>query len=141
MAKIELSRSQLKSLLKLAYLGEWVIQAHDKDNYDKEVDDLEQQLYTEAYNEGLDEEIEFDKKLGGYVPTPEFEEECDASIESYDENTFWEELIVRMSQKMLDSQDTSNMSNKEIEKLQNKYIEAFEKEFKENGLDNLEVQE
>ena len=136
MATIELSKTQLKNLLKLAYLGEWVLQAHDKDNYDKDLDDLEQELYTVAYNNGLDEDVEFDKKLGGYVPTKEFEEECDEDIEKYDENTFWEELIVRMSQLDLPTEE-EGASRKEIDKLQNQTIKALEKEFKDNGLDNL----
>ena len=82
----------------------------------------------------------FDKKLGGYVPTTEFEEECDEDIEKYDENTFWEELIVRMSQKELPD-NAEEMTNKELEKVQNKIISVIEKEFKQNGLDNLSLNE
>lgn len=140
MATLELSNEQLKKLLRLAYLGEWVLQAHDKDNYDKDIDDLEQELYALAYNNGLDEEVEFDEKLGGYVPTPEFEEMCDEDIENYDENTFWEELIVRMSQKEMPTAE-EGVSQKEIDKLQNKIINDLEKEFRRNGLQNLTLEE
>lgn len=136
MATIELSKKQLKDLIKLAYLGEWVLQAYDKDSYDKDLDELEQELYTVAYNNGLDEIVEYDNKLGGYVPTPELEEVCDADIEKYDENTFWEELIVRMSQSDLPA-NAGELSHKEVEKIQNKAINYYEKEFKQNGLSNL----
>lgn len=139
MATIELSHSQLNHLLELVYLGEWMRQAHSTDTYNVELENLEQELYAVAYNEGLDECAEFDKKLGGYVPSEELEAVCDEYIEQYDEQTFWEELIIRMAHKKLESEGALTPGTKEYETTQQKYIAEFEKEFKEHGLSRVAI--
>lgn len=136
MAKIELTDTQFQNLLQLAYLGEWVLQAYEPAENAGEIDDLEQKLYESAYRQGNDD-IEFDKKLGGYVPCQEFEEDCDALIEKYDEHAFWEELIIRMANRDLKKMGGDKLSPKEFEKKQNELIQKYEKEFGKNGIDNL----
>jgi hypothetical protein len=139
MVELSLSENQFAHLLKLMYMGEWMLQAHNKNSYNVEVEELEQQLYSIAYNMGLDEYAEYDKKMGGYVPTEDFEEECDTDINSYDEQTFWEELIVRLADKKLEKEGAKNLSHKEFTKLQETYIAEYEKEFEEYGLDRLGI--
>lgn len=141
MISLDLTESQFSRLLELVYLGEWVRQAHNKDTYDTEIENLEQLLYRTAYQEGLDEMVEYDKKLGGYVPSEEFEEACDEYIEQYDSQTFWEELIVRLAQKKLDSLHGSTLSSKEAEKQQAIYITEYEKEFEINGIERLDIKQ
>lgn len=136
MAKIELTNTQFQNLLQLAYLGEWVLQAYEPADNAGEIDDLEQKLYESAYRQGNDD-IEYDKKLGGYVPCQEFESDCDKVIEKYDEHTFWEELIIRMANRDLQKMNADKLSPKEFEKKQNELIQKYEKEFAKNGIDNL----
>ena len=137
MATIELSEKQLQDLLQLVYLGEWMTQAYGNNENTSELEELEQKLYSVAFNEGFDEDVEFDKKLGGYVPTAEFEEDCDALIEKYDEQTFWEELIIRMANKELAENGGGDLPQKEFEKQQNELIKKYEKEFQQNGVENI----
>ncbi|MDA3883759.1 MAG: hypothetical protein PF481_10805 [Bacteroidales bacterium] len=139
MIQLNLSENQFSHLLKLMYMGEWMLQAHNKDSYNVEVEELEQQLYSVAYNMGLDECADYDKKMGGYVPTEEFEEECDTDINAYDEQTFWEELIVRLADKKLEKKGAKNLSQKEFTSLQEKYITEYEEEFEQFGLDRLSI--
>ncbi len=136
MAKIELTDKQFQDLLQLLYMGEWVLQAYEPAPNANDVDALEQNLYESAYRQGNDD-IEFDKKLGGYVPCEEFEEDCDAIIEKYDEHTFWEELIIRMANRDLEAMGASQLSPREYEKKQNELIKKYEKEFAVNGINNL----
>ena len=139
MVSLNLTQSQLSRLIELLYLGEWMRQAHNKDTYDVEIENLEQALFQAAYNEGLDDLVEYDNKLGGYVPSEELEEKCDAHIEQYDDQTFWEELIVRLAQKKLEKQKNTLLSSKELEKLQSSFISEYEKEFEAHGLNRLDI--
>lgn len=136
MAKIELTDKQFQDLLQLAYMGEWVLQAYEPAPNASDIDSLEQTLYESAYRQGNDD-IEYDKKLGGYVPCEEFEEDCDAAIEKYDEHTFWEELILRMANRDLANIGADALPQKEYEKKQNELIQKYEKEFAKNGINNL----
>ena len=135
MAKIELTDKQFQNLLQLAYMGEWMLQAYEQADNAGEIDELMQKLYESAYRQGNDD-IEFDKKMGGYVPCQEFEDDCDAAVEHYDEQTFWEELILRMANRDL-QQNGGKLPPKEFEKKQNELIQKYEKEFGKNGINNL----
>lgn len=138
MAKIELTNTQFQNLLQLAYLGEWVLQAYEPADNAGEIDSLEQTLYESAYRQGNDD-IEYDKKLGGYVPCQEFESDCDKFIEKYDEHTFWEELIVRMANRDLQNLNADKLPPREFEKIQDELIQKYEKEFSKNGIDHLKL--
>ncbi len=140
MVTIELSSAQLNHLLELVYLGEWMRQAYTSDTYNVELENLEQKLYAIAYNQGLDESVEYDKKLGGYVPSKELEEACDEYIDEYDDQIFWEELIIRMAQNKLELHTEVMPETKEYKKLQQEYITEFENEFKEHGLARIKIQ-
>ena len=139
MATIELNETQLQDLLQLVYLGEWVTQAYGNSENVSDLEELEQKLYSVAYNSGIESDVEFDKKLGGYVPTQEFEKFCDELIEKYDESTFWEELIIRMATKELTNNGGDALSSNEYEKKLNELIKKYEKEFNTNGIENLIV--
>lgn len=138
MAQIELTNTQFQNLLQLAFLGEWVLQAYEPADNAGEIDSLEQNLYASAYRQGNDD-IEYDKKLGGYVPCQEFEEDCDKIIEKYDEHTFWEELIIRMANRDLQKSGADKLPAKEFERKQNELIQKYEKEFAKNGIANLKL--
>ena len=136
MAKIELTDKQFQNLLQLAYMGEWMLQAYEQADNAGEIDELMQKLYESAYRQGNDD-IEFDKKMGGYAPCQEFEDDCDAAVEHYDEQTFWEELILRMANRDLQQNGGDKLPPKEFEKKQNELIQKYEKEFGKNGINNL----
>lgn len=139
MATIELTQTQIQDLLQLVYLGEWITQAYEDSEHAADLEELEQKIYEIAYSEGIESDVEFDKKLGGYVPTKEFEEFCDEIIEKYDENNFWEELIVRMASKELHAKGIDAVSTPEYEKQLQVLIQKYEQEFNKNGLDNLGI--
>ncbi|MDR0940823.1 MAG: hypothetical protein LBM68_01205 [Bacteroidales bacterium] len=136
---IELTERQYQTLLETYYLGEYMKQAYGNSADTKELAELGNILYETAYNSGLDEDVEFDKQMGGYVPTAEFEAECDELINTYDENNFWEELIILMANKDVLAQGLTDMSSKEFQAAQKEMIAKYEKEFASNGIDNLSL--
>ncbi len=137
MITLELTETQMQDLLQMVYLGEWMTQAYGNSEHAQDYEELIQKLYATAYNNGIESDVEFDKKMGGYVPTNEFESFCDDIISQYDEHTFWEELIMRMATKELQSQGGGQLSSAEYEKQLQKLIEKYEKECNTCGIENL----
>jgi hypothetical protein len=84
--KIELTDKEYKTLLKILYCGEWVLNSY-KTNQDKiyrETESLEQYIFSFADKAGLGKWIELDADTGMYFPTPGMEEELDKYIDKYD---------------------------------------------------------
>lgn len=140
MITLELTETQMQDLLQLVYSGEWMAQAYGTSEHAKDYEELLQQLYTVAHNNGIESDVEYDKKLGGYVPTAEFESYCDELIQQYDEHTFWEELIMRLATKELHENGGEGLASAEYEKQLNVLIKKYELECNTYGIDNFVIQ-
>ena len=140
--QLELTEKTYEKLLRLAFLGSWMVEAHHvkDENY---FFDLEQKIYAMAELSSKKSYIEYDDQLNRYFPSPEFDEDSVVSsiIDEYDEDCFWDELIDRMTKRdMLDTygeEAIQKMDLKERIEKENKIIARYEKEFEENGLKNL----
>lgn len=137
MITLELTETQMQDLLQMIYLGEWMTQAYGNNEHAQEYEELIQKLYAIAHNNGIESDVEFDKKMGGYVPTNEFETYCDELIQQYDEHTFWEELIMRLATKELMEQGGEQLKPDVYEKQLNILIQKYEKECNEYGIEHL----
>jgi hypothetical protein len=133
---LELSPEQYKELLKLVYIGDWVIE--DSENI--VLNDLVQVLFSKAKDAGLENMVEFDKELNLYMPSQDFDDEVVDIVDDYEEECFWDHLIYRMADRDLSEQlgeKADTLTNEEkiakIDPLSEKYI----KEFEENGMANL----
>jgi len=134
----ELSQDQYKELLKLVYVGDWVID--EPENI--VLNDLVQTIFAKAKDAGLDKIIDFDKNAGLYLPSLEFDEEVIDIIDDYEEECFWDQLIFRladrdMQKKLGEKANKMSLEDKmeHLDPLTKKYI----KEFEEHGLDNVKV--
>lgn len=148
--KVNLTKNQYETLMKLAYLGNWMANANrDGSSSDPHIDEyekMEDYVFSFAKEFGLDEFVDHEEKDGDkYYPTRKFEEETDVYKlrEEYDEETFWEELCTRLGER-----DFFNKYTKEeIEKMTReerftKMMEcqiAWEEEFEEYGIERLMV--
>lgn len=137
MITLELTETQMQDMLQMVYLGEWMTQAYGSNEHAQEYEELIQKLYEVAHNNGIESDVNYDKKLGGYVPTDEFESFCDELIQQYDEHTFWEELIMRMATKELQAQGGETLSSVEYEKQLQILIRKYEQECNEHGIEHL----
>ena len=144
--KIELTDEQYKTLIEMVYLGEWMINAcRHPDEVIKKYQDLEQHLYSFAKAGGMERYVEYDEESKQFYPSQEFELRSD--VEKYraefEDETFWDELIERMSvrdtvrkigEKVADEMNGLDFYEKQIP-----FLEKYNKEFEENGLENLEI--
>ena len=145
MIQIKFSKDEMKKLLELLNIADWVLTSQDveederKDSYMK----LLQRLYKEAYENGMTEEVEFAEDVKEYFPNEEWEEKIQARdfIEEYEDATFWDELVFRLADRDIDRK-MNGKPPKNFEEhvamftnIQSKYEEEYEK----NNLENLEI--
>ena len=142
---IPLTPYQYKTLLLMAYLAEWVVNAWRNNNHNKRFQDLEQYFYS--FHRLFQEEkwIDFDKEDKKYYPSRELENAAEEFIEAYDNETFWEELIDRLTQrdaiKKHGPEQLQKMSIEERFRALAKFEDRYKKEFSLNGLDRVGIDE
>jgi hypothetical protein len=147
--EIKLTKEQYENLIKLVYLGNWMINAirsgAEGDEQIEKYNEIEQYIFYFAKDVGLEKYIEFDKKYNKFFPTAEFEEnpEIEQYRQDYDEEIFWQELADRLGsrdfirkygEEAIEKMDPEERFLKEQE-----FIIQYEEEFEKNGIENLEL--
>jgi len=142
MKSIELTNEQYEILVKLSFIGEWVLNAqHITPEYEEEQECLNY-LYSncekfnlrEYFNKIEDEwEMNEDTVLG-IVPV----------IEEFSHNDFWPILISKLSERdtieKTYSNQQQNIDEDEFDTLFEKSMEQYSNEFEQNGITNLRIQ-
>ena len=141
--KIELTREQLESLVKLVYLGNVMANSWRTKDAIKEFDDVESLVLAAAEKNDLEDYVDLDPEEKKRVPSEELEEEMAEAVDFYDDNTFWDQLIFRMadrdfSRKYGEDALDELATEKGIER-EKPLLDKYEKEFNEHGLDRVEI--
>jgi hypothetical protein len=139
---IKLDVENYRKLIELAYLGEWMVNAHHDPDYqdDKATAALQQLLAAQPVaGVGLDEETgEY------YMKTDWLEQIFDTYILDYDDHVFWDELTERLAQRDLAKNRGVNIEdvNRDDDIRALKPIEEeYRNEFEDNGIERLEIAE
>lgn len=137
--QIKLSKEQYRELVKLIYLGNWMMNSfRNGEERVTSVEDVEQYIYSFANQFDAKDLIQYKDQYDFYDVTAEFEAEMQPFIDDYDDDTFWAELADRLalrdiSRKLGPIQYlTDDQLNDKFE-LEEKYYREFEK----NGLKNV----
>lgn len=145
MIEIKLSKAKYEDLVKLVYLGNWMINAIRIDDKIEKYDRIEQYVYSFTKDASLENLIEFDSELNKFFPTKEFEEDSDAERfrSEYDNEIFWEELIDSLARRDFINEygegAIRKMTWQERLEKEHPFIEKYEKEFEKHGIENLEI--
>ncbi|MBU0721943.1 hypothetical protein KKA93_00595 [Patescibacteria group bacterium] len=147
--KINFTKKQFLSLMKLAYLGNWLANASRlQDEQIKEYEEAEDYIFSFAKEFGYDRYVDHEPKDGDrYFPTRYFEEETDVEIlqEDYDNETFWQEASDRFGERdffeKYGEEAIEKMDRKERFIKRMECEEKYEKEFEEKGIERLEIKE
>lgn len=147
--EIKLTKEQYKNLIKLVYLGNWMVNAirsgNKEDPQIEKYNEIEQYIFSFAKDFGLEKYVEYVEEFKEFFPTREFEDdpEIEKYINDYDEETFWEELIHRLSWRdFIRTYGKEAVEKMDIEERIEKgfpFEEKYRQEFAKNGLNNLEV--
>jgi hypothetical protein len=141
--KIELANEQLASLAKLVFLGNWLANSWRNEDVIEEYDEVESLVLAEAAKHGFEDYVEFDEEEKKAFPSHELEEKLTETVDFYNDNTFWDQLIYRMAdrdyvrkygEEAFDDLTTDKGMDKE-----RPLVEKYEKEFNEHGLERLEL--
>src|SRR3989344_8946192 len=104
--KIELTKEQFLTLMKVVYLGNWMANANRTGGKDdpnvKEYEEISDYIFSLASRFDLEKYISHEAEDGDkYFLTNEFEEKTDVHRlhEDYDEETFWDELPERLGER------------------------------------------
>jgi hypothetical protein len=138
--KVEFTSEQFLKLMKLVYLGRWMVSSH-RDETDKNFEDIEQHVYSQAKNFGHEAYVDFDSNYGKHFPSADIEDEMDPVIQDYDDYTFWDELAWRMAERDFDRKydhaQVLCMTNDEIFRQKNILADKYFDEFTTNGIEKL----
>lgn len=97
---IYFTKSQIETLIELLYLGEWMHEAHQKED-SKEVTDLVQLIFSTAYETGFKNIIKYNSELGAYCLTIGRREINHLLVGQYDENVFRQKLVQNRDKRSL----------------------------------------
>jgi hypothetical protein len=146
MMKINFTKKEYETLVEMLEIANWII---DSDEETDKVEDgsyeaLSQKLLSYAKDFGFDEYVTYDKEVGKYFTTADFEQNRTMKhIEVYDDYTFWHELSYRLAIRDLlkeySEEKLRQMENYERYKLITGLEEKYNDEFENVGIDNLEI--
>ena len=140
--EIKLTKAQYQTLLKMVFLGNWLINAPRIEPV-KEFDEMEEYIFSHAEQFGVSNEIEKDESTGKIVPSETFEDSLSPYIDEYNQDNMWQELISALAHRdLVEEVGEDNIKemapdtfSEKLGELQDKY----EKEFTENGILNLRI--
>ncbi|NCN08367.1 MAG: hypothetical protein GW938_00845 [Leptospira sp.] len=145
---IELSIEQYEALLKLVFIGDWVVGFNDLDNSDpgeNRLSEVAQWIYSHAEEAGLGQLVSHDTNSDALALTRDFEETSGIAelLEYYEEETFWEELIHRLAHRDFNRHygetAISEMAIEERIEKETPFVEKYAAEFNDNGIENLKI--
>jgi len=91
--EISLSRQQFEALLKVVYLGDWMVNAiRASGSYIPEFEDLDQFLLSLGHRSGFEDVVEFEPVLSQFFLKDEVYEKLQPYIDEYDDEAFWDGL-------------------------------------------------
>lgn len=148
MRQIEFSNEEYRLLFDMVYIADWVMNAHETGEQEetKPYGKLEQKLLSLAKDYGFMEYVVWDEQLQKYFPTRGYEEKGPAMgfIHKFEEDSFWEELIVRLADRDLirkyGEKKLKKMSFEDRSKKIDEFEEKYADEFERNGLDHFIIE-
>jgi hypothetical protein len=141
---ISLTPEQYKTLLVTTYLGNWMVNSHQVET-DKTFDTLASHVYSYAESFGFAGLVELDSDNGQYYPTRVLDDLVAEYLDTYDNETFWDELVDRLAERDLLAKHGQDVVKKmtveerftALEEFETRYAEEVEK----HGVERLTIKD
>lgn len=141
--EIQLSRKQFETLIKSVYLGDWMVNAiRAPGSYVPEFEELEQYLLSLTHESDLRDMVEFNPTLSQFFLKEECHEKLQPFIDEYDDDAFWDGLVDRLADRdFLETcgDSAERMDQDERFRRLSTFVDRYEKEIEEHGVDRLRV--
>jgi hypothetical protein len=138
--RIDLSKEQYLTLVKLLQLGNWPLGLTEANQeLVNKAEDLEQYIFSLARDFEAADEIYYDKEEEYYYLSEDLKDTVEAIIDDYEEDVFWDQLTHKLATIDLKREVSINAS---IEQKINRLFQLkarYEKYFLENGLDKIDI--
>ena len=137
---LSLNPKDYRKLVELAYLGEWLINAHHEPEYaDEAAGHVLQKLLAAP---GL-EDVTRDEETGEYLMNTDWIEKLyEHFILDYDDHVFWDELTERLAQRDLARKRGVGLEeiNRDDDLLELKPLEdRYHQELEDRGIERIEI--
>ena len=131
---LELSNKQIRRLLDLVYIGNWILNSTRGDQRFRDYDEVESLLFARAALEGMPALAELYQ--GEIVPSKAFiEGGIHEAIAEYENNVFFDILAEDLARRDMNDAPIDESNLAELTSRMEVYITEFEK----NGTDNVTV--
>jgi len=141
---ISLTPEQYKTLLLMTYLGNWMINSHQVEKEQTFVG-VASHVYSHAESFGVSGLVEKDPDDGIYYPTRELEDLAAEHMAAYDNETFWAELIERLSDRDLAAKHGQSaieqMTLEERFTNLGEFETRYDEEFETHGIERLTIKD
>jgi len=132
--ELELTRKQLRRLLDLVYIGNWILNSTRWEDRFKDYDEVESLLFARAAQEGMPSLSE--TYQGEVIPSRAFAEGgIHEAIMEYENNVFFEILAEDLARRDMDDVPIDETNYDELAQR----IDAYIDEFEAHGTDNITV--
>ena len=132
--ELELTRKQLRRLLDMAYIGNWILNSTRGEDRIKDYDEVESLLFARAAQEGMD--VVAEEYQGEVIPSKAFAEGgIHEAIMDYENNVFFEILAEDLARRDMDDVPIDESNYDEL----TQRIDAYIDEFEAHGTDNITV--
>lgn len=132
--ELELTRKQLRRLLDLVYIGNWILNSTRGEDRFKDYDEVESLLFSKAAQAGMTALAE--TYQGEVIPSRAFAEGgIHEAIMEYENNVFFEILAEDLARRDMDDVPIDESNYDELAQR----IDAYIDEFEAHGTDNITV--
>ena len=132
--ELELTRKQLRRLLDLVYIGNWILNSTRGEDRFKDYDEVESLLFARAAQAGMPTLAE--TYQGEVIPSRAFAEGgIHEAIMEYENNVFFEILAEDLARRDMDDVPIDESNYDELAQR----IDAYIDEFEAHGTDNITV--
>ena len=132
--ELELTRKQLRRLLDMVYIGNWILNSTRGEDRFKDYDEVESLLFAKAAQEGMPALAE--TYQGEVIPSRAFAEGgIHEAIMEYENNVFFEILAEDLARRDMDDVPIDESNYDEL----TQRIDAYIDEFEAHGTDNITV--
>ena len=132
--ELELTRKQLRRLLDMVYIGNWILNSTRGEDRFKDYDEVESLLFARAAQEGMPTLSE--TYQGEVIPSRAFAEGgIHEAIMEYENNVFFEILAEDLARRDMDDVPIDESNYDEL----TQRIDAYIDEFEAHGTDNITV--
>ena len=132
--ELELTRKQLRRLLDMVYIGNWILNSTRGEDRFKDYDEVESLLFARAAQEGMPTLAETYR--GEIIPSRAFAEGgIHEAIMEYENNVFFEILAEDLARRDMDDVPIDESNYDELAQRIDAYIDGFEA----HGTDNITV--